>query len=303
MVSSGYLFARLANSQSMGHRFLVALAPLLTAALTIDEPIPPALKKMAETERAFARRAQEVSVREAFIEFFADESIGFEPGPVPARESLRKRPPAPVRIQLLWEPRYGDIAKAGDLGYLTGPAERTPPGKPTSFGSYFSVWKRQADGEYRVILDVGADAPEKPRFAPGFTRAKGVPQWTGAESREQSEASLTSADRALSQALAKGVADAYQGVLHDSARFLRTKTLPLTTRHETVQWLKANVTGMTSSPEKAETSSSGDLGYTWGPFTEQRTDGTKQSGYYVRVWTRTADGSWQLVAEVTAPGG
>lgn len=286
----------------MGPRFLVALAPLLSVALTLDDPAPPTLLKMADTERAFARRAQEVSVREAFIEFFADESIGFEPGPVAARESLRKRPPAPVRIQLVWEPRYGDIAKAGDLGYLTGPAERTLPGKPTSFGNYFSVWKRGADGEYRVILDVGADAPDKPRFAPGFTRAKGVPQWTGTEPRAQSEASLTSADTALSQALTTGApADAYQRVLHETARFMRRNVTPLTTRHDTVQWLKANVTSMTSSPEKAETATSGDLGYTWGPFTEQRADGTKQSGYYVRVWTRKADSSWQLVAEITAP--
>lgn len=285
----------------MAHRRLVALAPLFAVALTLDEPIPPALQKMADTERAFARRAQEVSVREAFIEFFADESIGFEPGPVAARESLRKRPPSPVRVELLWEPRYGDIAKAGDLGYLTGPSERTPPGKATLFGNYFSVWKRQAGGEYRVILDLGADAPEKPRFAPGFTRAKGVPQWTGTESGAQSEASLTSADTAFAQAMTNGVPDAYQRVLHDTARFMRSKVMPLTTRRETVEWLKTNMTSMTSTPERAETAASGDLGYTWGQFTEQRTDGTKQNGYYVRVWTRKADGSWQLVAEVTAP--
>jgi len=285
----------------MEHRSLVALAPLLAIALTIDEPIPLTLQKMADTERAFARHAQEASVREAFIEFFADESIGFEPGPVPARQSLRKRPLSPVRVALQWEPRYGDIAKAGDLGYLTGPAERTAPGKPTSFSSYFSVWKRQADGEYRVILDVGADLPEKARFAPGFTRAKGVPQWTGTESRAQSEASLLAADTAVSRALTNGVPDAYSHVLHETARFMRNKVAPLTTRRETVQWLTANMASMTSTPEKAETAASGDLGYTWGPFTEQRTDATKQSGYYIRVWTRKADGSWQLVAEVTAP--
>jgi ketosteroid isomerase-like protein len=290
-----------ANSVGMAHRFLAAFAPLLAVALTVDAPIPAALQKMAETERAFARRAQEATVRDAFIEFFADESIGFEPGPVPARESLRKRPPPTVRVQLLWEPRYGDVAKSGDLGYLTGPAETIPPGKPSSFGNYFSVWKRQAEGEYRVILDVGVTMPEKPRFAPGFTRAKGVPEWTGSESRGQSEGTLTDADTAFSHALAKGAPEAYQRVLHETARFMRNKVMPLTTRRDTVEWLNANVTSMTSTPEKAETAASGDLGYTWGPFTEERKDGTKQSGYYVRVWTRKADGQWQLVADITAP--
>ena len=46
---------------------------------------------MADTERAFAKRAADTTVRQAFIDFFADESIAFEPDPVPARESLRKR--------------------------------------------------------------------------------------------------------------------------------------------------------------------------------------------------------------------
>ena len=33
------------------------------------------------------------------------------------------------------------------------------PGKPNTYTCYFSVWKRQPDGEYRVILDVGVPTP------------------------------------------------------------------------------------------------------------------------------------------------
>lgn len=138
---------------------IVAIAALTGSALA-QTGIPPTLQKMADTERAFAKRAQEVTVREAFIEFFADESVGFEPEPAPARESLRKSTrPQPAGFQLLWEPRFGDVAASGDLGYLTGQSETIVPGQPVRYGNYFSVWKRQANGEYRVVLDVGGGTP------------------------------------------------------------------------------------------------------------------------------------------------
>ena len=63
-----------------------ALALFVTPLLA-QHGVAPDLRKLADTERAFAKRAQEVAVRDAFIEFFADESIGFEPDPTPARRN------------------------------------------------------------------------------------------------------------------------------------------------------------------------------------------------------------------------
>ena len=55
----------------------------ITLALTLafaTQPHPPAFEEMAEAERAFARRAQEVSVHQAFMEYFADDAVGFDTG-------------------------------------------------------------------------------------------------------------------------------------------------------------------------------------------------------------------------------
>ena len=49
------------------------------------------------------------------------------------------------------------------------------------------------------------------------------------------------------------------------------------------------------------TAASGNLGYTWGKFNVTSSDHTAPTGYYIRVWTRKADGSWQLVADVATP--
>ena len=261
----------------------------------------PALLKMAETERAFARRARESTIRQAFIDFFADESIGFDPDPVPQRDALRKRDqPQPPGLELHWEPRLGDVAASGDLGYLTGPAEYVMPGKPNSYTCYFSVWKRQPDGEYRVILDVGVPTPEKTSFPPGLSRSAAVATWKGHETREQAEASLKAADTAFGAALAsKGAAETFRAVMHDAGRLNRRGAQPMP-KDEAVAWLSREVTEMTSEPMKVEAAQSGDLGYTWGRYSAKGPKGAVSS-YYVRVWTRKADGSWQLVNDVTTP--
>ena len=74
-------------------------------------------------ERAFAKAATQKGIRDAFLEFFADDAIAFSPKPVSATERLRSRPSRPFsELELTWEPRTGDVASSGELGWLTGPS-------------------------------------------------------------------------------------------------------------------------------------------------------------------------------------
>lgn len=276
-------------------------AILFAAGQTGTAARPPAFLEMADTERAFARRARETTVRQAFIDFFADESVGFGPDPEPAREALRKRDtPQPPGFELHWEPRLGDIAASGDLGYLTGPAEYINPGKPNTYSCYFSVWKRQPDGQFRVILDVGISTPEKTPFPPGLTRSAARAAWAGPPSRVHAEASLLEADRAFAaDVAARGASAAFASAMHEAGRLNRPGLQPMT-RDAATAWLAREVSAMTSTPMKAETAASGDLGYTWGSYSATTPNGSGGS-YYIRVWTRRADGSWQLVSDIITP--
>lgn len=267
-----------------------------------QDALPAALTAMADNERAFSTRATETNWRDAFVEFFADEAVNFQPDPGPARERLRKLPPPRPGVPAFqWEPRTGDVAASGDLGYLTGPV-RYPPGPDGSMrhGCYFSVWKRQTDGTFKVILDVGIQPPSAAPFAPGFVRSAARATGRPAGSRAEAERSLFEADRAFGIAVAsQGAAAAFGAVMHVGARLHRNGVLPLTSRDEATRWLASNVTAMTSEPLKSETGASGDLGYTWGKATVTGTDGKAAEGYYVRVWTLGNGGRWQLVADIT----
>jgi ketosteroid isomerase-like protein len=57
-----------------------------------------------------------------------------------------------------------DISASGDLGYTYGTFEFrsiNKDGKPViAHGKYTSIWKRQKDGSWKVVLDMGNSSPE-----------------------------------------------------------------------------------------------------------------------------------------------
>ena len=154
----------------------LTLTVIATATLTAQpaRKLPDALTQMIDAERAFAARALVVGWKQAFLEYFADDAVGFEGGPGLAKDQIRKNPDPPSDLQLLWEPRYGDVAASGDLGYLTGPVRNIRKsrdnGRPRH-STYASIWKRQRDGSFKVVMDFGLGTPGPASFAPGFTRA------------------------------------------------------------------------------------------------------------------------------------
>ena len=69
--------------------------------------------------------------------------------------------------QLVWTPVGADISASGDLGYTWGTYEfrskdKDKDGKPTvEHGKYTSIWKKQGDGNWKVVLDMGNASPAK----------------------------------------------------------------------------------------------------------------------------------------------
>ena len=191
---------------------------------------------------------------------------------------------------MLWEPRYGDIAASGDLGWLTGPSTSINPardkGQPRH-GNYASVWKRQADGTFKVVMDVGVNLPEPARFAAGFTRVPQAGRYSGGVTNAQM--TLGDADRALSRAATSNQASAYRGRLAPGARLHRHDVMPRVGEDEILKWLSAQPAAPAAEHRYAEVARSGDLGYTWGRH---------GMGYYVRVWTRAADSTWKVALDV-----
>jgi len=64
---------------------------------------------------------------------------------------------------LTWAPVGADISASGDLGYTYGTFEfrsKDKEGKPSvEHGKYTSIWKKQKDGSWKVVLDMGNASP------------------------------------------------------------------------------------------------------------------------------------------------
>lgn len=291
----------------------VQAQPFDSAQSRRQEPLPEALTQMVETERAFAARALVVGWKQAFLEYFSYTAIGFDGGrPGNAREQVAKNPDPPKDLQLIWEPRYGDVAGNGELGYLTGPVRNILPsrnnGQPRH-SNYFSVWKRERDGSFKVVMDVGTQTPGPVPYATGFTRAPHANRFTG--DYDDTTPPLGTADRLLNTALQSSQVRAYRNRLADGVRFHRQNALPVVGQSAALTWLASQRSYSNAETQYAESARSGDLGYTWGTYSiappravvPQRSRGALQKvdaqvGFYLRVWVRERNGQWKVAVDV-----
>jgi ketosteroid isomerase-like protein len=282
--------------------WLVAL--ILVAGQTESENSR-ALQELVDAERAFAAAAQTRGWRAAFIEYFAGDAVAFTPSPAPMQPRLRSQPNRPAsQEELSWEPRVGDVAASGDLGWLTGPStfvDHTTEGFVPQHGNYFSIWKRQPDGQWRVLIDIGTKTPEEVPFAPGFVRASTGSRPAANTDAASAASTVRNADRALNDAIARsGAASAYARVTTSTTRLHRngTETLPAIGTDAIGKWLDAHTPRFTAVAGSGEASRAGDLAFTYGTY---QLPGDSAGGAYVRMWERRDRDTWMLQIDAIVP--
>jgi ketosteroid isomerase-like protein len=281
---------------------LAALASLPAAAFAADAGLPPAQQALFDAERAFVRLAAEKGFRDSFYSYFADEGIAFNPHPFRVRAALAGAPPSPGPMGAVWAPVYGDISAAGDLGWDTGPLIfGGKDGAPDRHGMFFSIWKRQSDGLFKVVLDVGSDTPSAvvPIGEPVHSswRAGSPAVSTDATAARES---LMGAERSfLATAATESLGRAYGSRLSEEARVHRPGMMPVVGRAALDDWANAQDAKFRGDALFADVAASGDLGYAWGSY--EKVGETADAGYYARVWKKDANGDWRIVMDTVSP--
>lgn len=272
----------------------------------------PALASLVEAERAFAHTSVEKGIRESFLEFFADDGINFQPHPTKTRAAYLSRPAPATRppVVLNWEPVWADVAQSGELGYTTGPYSLTdlsPEKRPTRHGYYFSVWKKQADGNWKVVLDLGTQNPAPSTATPAFhaPQSMSLKKQSAPLSVDDGRKALLDLERGfLREAQAQGFLKAFADYLTNESRLHRQEMLPLVGNESIKAFLKQKTLVVTWEPMYSDIAQSGDLGYVYGSY-ELRDNPAQASaiekGYFTRVWKRTGDGKWKVALDVTSP--
>jgi ketosteroid isomerase-like protein len=268
------------------------------------------LNSLIQAERDFARTASAKGMKDAFLAYAADDGIVFRRTAVNAKQ-VWSSGPAPTGL-LSWQPIFADVSRAGDLGYTTGPyefREKATDEKPEGQGHYMTIWRKQADGNWKFALDFGTRNSQTTAPVPAlrFAADNGWNAGAGkaAVEPEAERASLMNAEQELSSdAKMKGTAGAFLSHLAQDARLFRQDAFPVVGKEQIRAALKAQ-TGMLSwQPAATYVSQSGDLGYAYGTYEsrEKATDGKpSEQGNYVRIWKRQSDRTWKIVVDVMNP--
>ncbi len=115
-----------------------------------------------------ARFAKDVLAKggAGFAEWFAEDGVVLGNGAAPliGRVAIERSATWDPKVyQLTWTPTDAHMSPSGDMGYTWGHFEghsKDANGNAVKIsGRYMTIWRKQPDGEWKVVLDGGANEP------------------------------------------------------------------------------------------------------------------------------------------------
>ena len=145
----------------------IVLLPLLLLAATSfakKEKSAKGADLLRELEANFAADVAKHG-HDAFLTYFAEDGVELvDGGGINTKDAMRKQPPWPEGTTLSWTPVHAEMAASGDLGYTYGNYVYTAKNKEgklvANYGKYTSIWKKQKDGQWKVVVDMGNSSPD-----------------------------------------------------------------------------------------------------------------------------------------------
>jgi len=131
---------------------------LLTAALASGQSNAELKEQVRQTEIAFAKSMADRDPV-AFATFLAKDTVFMSGarashGPQAVIERWKAFFEA-KQAPFSWAPEFVEVLDSGTLALSSGPV-RDPSGKRT--GTFNSVWRREPDGKWKIVLDNGCPA-------------------------------------------------------------------------------------------------------------------------------------------------
>jgi ketosteroid isomerase-like protein len=131
----------------------------------VDSTMKPGKILLFDLEARFAKDVAERGGA-GFADWFAEDGVALGNGtaPVVGRVAIaRSAAWSPKDYQLTWTPTDAAMGPSGDMGYTWGHFEghsKDANGNPvTTTGRYITVWRKQANGNWKVALDAGSNEP------------------------------------------------------------------------------------------------------------------------------------------------
>jgi ketosteroid isomerase-like protein len=118
------------------------------------------------TDSLFSKLSAEKGTGTAFLAYMAENASLFPAGEniTSGRENIKKHfEKDPPNTLLTWTPLKAEVSASTDLGYTYGLYQfkfNDDNGHPVyRQGKYVTIWKKQSDGSWKFILDIGNANP------------------------------------------------------------------------------------------------------------------------------------------------
>jgi ketosteroid isomerase-like protein len=281
-------------------RITTAVVLALISAAAAQEPERPgeAVRAIVSRETEFFEFARDHGRRAAFLEFLADDAVMFDPAPVNAKQMWTKRPED--SSSLAWQPDFAAVARACDIGYDTGPWEfrkdRTSD-QPDAFGHFVSVWKKEKDGRWKVVVDYGVEhgqPPVKPPPTEMVSSDDGLNE--PIDTKKSRKAARAAREQFTKEAASDSVA-AFVAFADDNIRVYREGVFPAIGREAAGVMLGSKTGKLKLGSNGGGMSRTGDIGYDYGSYDFKRGE-ANEHGYYLQVWRTDATGKWKLAVDL-----
>ncbi|HEY0659644.1 MAG TPA: hypothetical protein VGD05_14310 [Pyrinomonadaceae bacterium] len=256
------------------------------------------LQKLIVNDTIFEVVAAAKGMKAAFTEFQADDGVVFNPASL--RGNLFWSNAKELPAVLVWKTSRADVSSTGNFGYTTGGWESRANGKAdktATFGQYVTVWKKQPDGDFKIVLDIGVpfgksvvkQMPDAPKDA-----------GTGEKSPKSKIDLGTLTDIFSKKSLSQG----YFNYLADDALVLRDDYQPIYGRKQAfVELEKLDKTFPPDGFLEFQASISpnyGNMMAAWGIYQLKQKDNSIKKWNFLQMW-KFRDGKWQIVVDVLTP--
>jgi ketosteroid isomerase-like protein len=126
-------------------------------------------ERLMQISREWSRSAATDSL-EKTLSYWADDAVIMSPGqpPVKGKNAIREMIMSTTKIpgfKISWEPLSASVSKSGDMAYMIEQNQITMNdslGKPTTeFNKGVTVWRKEADGSWKNIVDMWNAEPSQ----------------------------------------------------------------------------------------------------------------------------------------------
>ncbi|MDZ7900248.1 MAG: hypothetical protein U5N85_19770 [Arcicella sp.] len=269
------------------------LIPTLIFAQT--ESQKSALKKMVETEKAFAQTSLDKGTKDTFLEFLSNDAIVFDKGT--AINGLEYWQKLDFKNLMIWQPTFAEITVSEELGYTLENFQVRSlaiDNRPISYGTSFSLWKKQTDGNWKIAVNFKVNHPEinpvTPLIKESFATFKPNELKNTAVLAER----MVFMNDFFYWKNAKTSLNPFEPHLSQDIKLYRNNVLPILGREAAKNYLKKThdkaivYTGLKAIPSQA-----GDIVCVYGVIS-----GKGKMGEYVRIWKQESKDVWKIVVEM-----